>query len=281
MKANLRLLLLVLTCLLVSSTVAFGETTVKSMVKEHNFKVGPDVRYFEYVEDEADIEIAGYMYGISGEYAYHGISKENNYLMANIDFELLGGSLDYDGQTWGGEPISEDTKDLIIQLRGLIGFDMLLFKNQLITPFVGIGYRYWYDDIGGAGGYEREIQYMYSPVGIKTLHPLSDKWKMGLSAEYDIFLGGRVKSYLSNVNSDYNDPDVEQGFGDGYGLRASAYIKKLIKKGLSISIEPYIRYWKVDQSARADLTFNGNKIGEVYEPENEATSYGLHINFIF
>ena len=89
-----------LTCFLVSSTVAFGENTVKSLVKEHNFKVGPDVRYFEYVEEEVNVEMAGYMHGIFGEYAYHGISNENNKLMANIDLELLDGSLDYDGQTW-------------------------------------------------------------------------------------------------------------------------------------------------------------------------------------
>lgn len=280
MKAISKFCILIIMCVFMSATFSYGSTTAKKLVDVNNFKVGPDVRYFSYEEDEVNVKISGVMYGFGGEHTYHGISKGTNNLMTNTSFEYLAGNLDYDGQTQSGTSISEDTEDWIVQIRESVGYDFLLNKN-LITPYIGIAYRYWNDDIGGTGGYEREIKYWYSPIGLKTLHTLSEKWIWGLTGEYDLFWSGKVKSHLSDVDLGLNDPEVDQDFGDGYGLRFSAYLRRDLAKIFSLTFESYFRYWVIDNSDRADLTYYGSKVGYVYEPANDTTSYGLRINFRF
>ena len=259
----------------VEAEVPFVNKT-KPIVPKHSFGIGLETSYFDYEEDGL-MEEDGFMYGVVGSYIYHSDNK----LMINTSLKYSFGELDYDGQTWDGTPITEDTDDWIVECRGLVGYDYVLNGKHLITPFIGIAYRYWNDDIDGIGGYEREIEYLYSPIGFKTVSPLSDKWTWGLSAEYDLFWGGKVKSHLSDVDPGFNDPEVDQDFWDGYGLRFSVQFKRELTKNYALSIEPYIRYWDIDKSDTETLSSYGTPLGYVYEPENETMSYGLRLNFEF
>jgi hypothetical protein len=277
MKETLRICLLISICFFVLSTVAFGDD-IKPIVPKHSFGIGLETMYFDYEEEDIDMKEDGFMYGLIGKYTYHGDGK----LMINASLEYVAGDdLDYDGQTWGGTPLKEDTDGWIVQSRGLIGYDYVFNGKHLITPFIGIAYRYWNDDLGGIGGYEREIEYWYSPIGIKTVSPLPDKWTWGISAEYDLFWSGKVKSHLSDALAGLNDPEVDQDFGDGYGLRFSVRFERELTKNYALSIEPYIRYWDIDKSDTETLSYYGTPIGYVYEPENETTSYGLRLSFVF
>lgn len=284
MKVFLKSFLLLIFFLFVFVNISWAKgtaTQAKALVNAYSFKIGPDMRYVSYEEDSIDIEIDGFMYGVSGEIAYHGISDGKAPLMSILSVELLAGEMDYDGGTWGGDSVKADTDDWIFQARELLGYDFFVKGNHLITPFVGIGYRYWNDEIDGIGGYEREIQYWYSPIGVQTLSRLSDQWTLGLSAEYDIFWTGRVKSHLSDVSPGFNDPSVSQDFGDGYGLRFSADFTRKFSDRYSMVIEPYITYWDIDDSDLATLRFQGVPVGRVYEPANETLSYGLRVSFGF
>lgn len=257
-------------------------TKTPTLLPEHSFEIGLETMYYKYKEDYEegdDMEEDGFMYGLIGNYTYHHLDSK---LMMNASLEyFFADDLDYDGQTWGGDPVKSDTDAWMVECRGLIGYDFIFNGKHLITPFVGIAYRYWNDDIGGIGGYEREIEYWYSPIGIKTVSHLSNKWKWGISAECDLFWSGKVKSHLSDVDPGYNDPEVNQDFGDGYGLRFSARLERELTKNCALSIEPYIRYWDIDKSNTETLTYNGAPIGYVWEPENKTTSYGLCLSFVF
>lgn len=260
----------------VKTKVVFADGT-KPIMPEHSFGIGLETGYFDYKENGL-MEEDGFMYGVVGSYSYHSDNK----LMINTSLKYSFGELDYDGQTWSGTPITADTDDWIVECRGLVGYDYVLNGRHLITLFTGIGYRYWNDDIDTNGGYEREIQYWYSPIGVKTVSPLFDNWTWGLTAEYDLFWSGKVKSHLSDVLPGLNDPKVDQDFGDGYGLRFSVRFEKELKKNYALSIEPYIRYWDIDKSDTATLSYYGTpSVYYVYEPENETTSYGLRLNFEF
>jgi hypothetical protein len=276
MKKTLRNCLLISICFFVSSTVAFGDD-IKPIVPKYIFGIGLETMYFDYGEKSIDMEEKGFMYGLMGKYTYHGDNK----LMLNASLEYVSGELDYNGQTWRGIPLKADTDDWIVQSRGLIGYDYVFNGKHLITPFIGIASRYWNDVIGGIGGYEREIAYWYSPIGIKTVSPLSDKWTWGLSAEYDLFLVGEVKTHLNDVALGANDPEVDQDFGNGYGLRFSVRFERELTKNYALSIEPYIRYWDIDKSSTATITYDGKPIGHLHEPANETTSYGLRLIFVF
>ncbi|MGD8549303.1 MAG: autotransporter outer membrane beta-barrel domain-containing protein [Desulfobacterales bacterium] len=255
--------------------VACADNT-ELMIGENTFQFGFDIRYLDYEEDGL-IEEDGLMYGIAGSYIYHG----NNKLMFETSFSLVFGEIDYDGQTQSGTPLKADTDDWIFEWRGLIGKDYRFKSSSIITPFMGIGYRYWNDDIDASGGYEREIQYWYLPVGVKTISPLNGNWTWGISLEYDLFLGGKVQSHLSDVQPVYNDPENDQDFGDGYGLALSLKFNRNLSNSYGFSIEPYIRYWDIDESDTSTLTSYGIPIAYVVEPDNETIAYGLRLNITF
>ena len=246
------------------------------MLSESSFKIGFDTRYFDYEEDSL-MEESGWMYGIVGSYIYHG----NNKLMFETSFSYVFGEIDYDGQTWSGTPLGADTDDWIFEWRGLIGKDYRLKGSSIITPFMGIGYRYWNDNIDASGGYEREIQYWYLPIGVKTISPLIGNWTWGMSMEYDLFLGGEVKSHISDIHPAYNDPENDQDFGDGYGVGFSLQFNRKLSNNYGFSIEPYIRYWDIDESDTSTLTEYGIPIDYMVEPENETIVYGLRLNITF
>lgn len=265
------------------SSFTFAATNVDSLVDKYNFKVSADFRYLSYEEYDIGVELDGALYGVLGEFTYHGISNWDNHLMAGIDFEVLGGSLNYTGSTWGGTSLEEDSDDFLIETRGLIGYDYSMDNTKIITPFTGIGYRYWNNNIDGFGGYEREVQYLYAPIGIKTVGSLGNNWKGGSTTEFDLFLGGKVKSHLSDVNSKYNDPEVKQDTFNGYGFRVSIYFTREFKdRGYSLSFKPYMRYWDINESDKEPLIENGKLTGNyVVEPENTTLSYGLRLSLSF
>ncbi len=205
----------------------FDKTAKESMTAEiiskHSFEIAPVIYRFEYEEPSLMSE-KGFMYGVVGKYAYNSRN-----VMFGLSIEYAVGELDYDGSTWAGVPLKADTEDYILEFRSLIGGNIHKGRSK-ITPFIGFGVRYWNDTIKGSGGYEREIIYYYSPIGVKTTSPLSDRWFWSLNAEYDLFWKGQVKSHLSDVDPGYNDPEVNQNFGDGFGIRISLQFKNKISK---------------------------------------------------
>jgi hypothetical protein len=246
------------------------------MLPESSFNIGFDTRYIDY-EEEGLMEEEGWMYGIVGSYIYHG----NNKLMFETSLSYVFGEIDYDGQTESGTPLKADTNDWIFEWRGLIGKDYRLRDSGIATPFIGVGYRYWNDDIDASGGYEREIQYWYVPIGVKTIGTLIGNWTWGVSIEYDLFLSGEVKSHISDIHPAFNDPENDQDFEDGYGVGLALQFNRKLSDNYGFSIEPYIRYWDIDESDISTLTEYGIPIAYLVEPENETTVYGLRLIITF
>ena len=146
---------------------------------------------------------------------------------------------------------------------------------------MGFGLRYWNDTAQGSGGYEREILYLYSPIGFKLAGPVSSKWSWGFSGEYDLFWKGWVTSHLSDADPGFNDPENHQSFGDGFGIRFSIQFRHHVSERFSWYIEPFFRYWDVEQSDYAILTYYGTPFDYVYEPENNTLCYGITVGFGF
>ena len=262
----------------ITRTETFGKRIddKAKLLPKNSFKLGLDGRYLEYEEKDV-MEEDGWLYGIVGRYIYHG----SNNFMFETSVNYVFGELKYDGETWGGTPVEEDADDWIIEGRVLFGGDYRINNNNAVTFFTGVGYRYWNDEIDAPGGYEREIQYWYLPIGIKTISSLNNSWTCGMSIEYDLFLSGEVKSHLSDIDPSLNDPKNDQDFGDGYGIKFSLKFDKKLTGDAGVSIEPYITYWDIDKSDTATLTYYGTPIGYGFEPANETIAYGLQLNISF
>jgi len=246
------------------------------LLPEHIFKVGPEISYIRYKEPNI-MEEKGVMYGISTSYAYH---SRQNILMLGLEGVFSYGKVDYDGATVIGTPVTIDNiPDYMLEFRGLIGIDLPV-KASYITVYTGIGYRYLNDDFHeeSSGGYERESNYLYSPIGLKITAPLGNDWSFGATAEGDIFWNGTQKSHVEDIDNGFNTVANDQD--KGYGLRGSVSFQKKLNT-LWIEIEPFIRYWNIKQSDPEVLKFNGIPIAVIAEPRNHSTQYGVMLLIAF
>lgn len=235
----------------------------------HTWELAPEVYHFTYKEPNV-MKDTGMMYGITGSYAYH------NNVMLKIEGRGAWGKVDYSSEDSGS---TDNISDFTFEARLLAGYDIPLSSFSVLTPYIGFGYRYLYDDFGGhtttAGraGYDRASNYYYSPVGIMSLHSLGKGWSIGATAEYDVFWRGRQKSYMSDVPG-YDNITNDQN--RGYGARGSLLVQKS-GKDFSILFEPFIRYWNISTS---DATTD--RAGRVwYEPDNNTTEAGARIGIRF
>lgn len=242
-------------------------------VKIHTFELSPEFSYIVYKEPEVTVKERGKMYGLVGSYTYH------NKAMVKVEGRGSVGGVDYSDS---GK--IDNIRDYILEIRGLVGYDFSISKSFIITPFIGIGYRYLNDDSSGktsttgAYGYERESNYLYSPIGIGLIANLGKNWFIGGTGEYDCFWWGKQKSHLSDVDPGLNDVSNRQK--NGYGLRGSIALQE---KGKTVEVEfgPFIRYWNIKESVTATLTYYGIPVGYAWEPKNHSTEVGLMLGIKF
>lgn len=242
-------------------------------VQDLGIEIGFDTSHITYTEPGVMKE-KGYMYGIDLAFTYRGwiplTSIDVNKYMLRIDARGSMGQVDYTSNSSG---TMNNIDDYMLEFRGLAGYDFLISDNSIITPYIGYGIRYLNDDMShrvtttGAYGYEREITYFYSPIGIETHTAMENGWSISLKMEYDYFLEGNAKSHLGSVPGYYDIKNNQKG---GYGLRSSL---RLRKKGVKadFAIEPFIRYWNIRDSKTTT-----DPIGRVWqEPKNTSKELGV------
>jgi hypothetical protein len=232
------------------------------------WELGPEISYITY--REPGVVEKGMMYGISGFYAYH------NKLMLKVEGRLSYGLVDYKGTG-----TMQDIPDYMSEFRGLVGYDFSISKASILTPYIGIGYRYLNDDSSGmissTGylGYDREISYFYSPIGIEWITNLKNGWSIGPTVEYDIFWWGRVISHLTDTGLWLMDSSNDQT--EGYGIRGSIKFQKKCKR-LDLILEPFIRYWNINQSKYAyNIYLPTSEVYTIWEPKNNSTEFGCKL----
>ena len=222
--------------------------------------VGIELYSFKYREPGL-MEDTGLFYGVKGS-AYY-FTESPVFFGGDARFSL--GEVDYDGQTWGGSPLSfSGIDDWSFELRGVLGMGAQRTDDEMIKVYVGLGYRYLNDDSSPfPGGYERESNYFYSPLGVDYTRQLSRKWSVGVSLEYDFFWSGLQRSHLY--------PGllvVENDQKDGYGIRGAV---RLIRER-RLFLEAFVRYWDIDES---DVQWG------LVEPANETTEIGVLVGMTF
>jgi len=63
-------------------------------------------------------------------------------------------------------------------------------------------------------------------------------------------------------------------------LRGSFKVSKEWRK-VAVQFEPFIRYWKIQESDSDDMTIWGIPVGEAYEPKNNSTEIGAALKVRF
>lgn len=209
----------------------------------------------------------GSMFGILGSYGIYG-----DY-MIKFEGSYSEGLVDYTGSG------SDEAYDHIIELRELGGKNIKREDGSIVTPFVGLGYRYLNDDMAysisttGYSGYEREQSYFYSPLGFEYSNKqLKNGWTMGGSMEYDVFWQGINHTNLSTIPGYY---DITLNQYKGHGYRFSLRFTKESPDKHTYMIEPFFKHWNIDDS---DITIDLD--GDMFvEPQN--TSDEIGVNFLW
>ncbi len=239
-------------------TTTHRPVEVPSGMPDKNWSLGINSGFVHYSEPGLMQEY-GNLFGINASYSK---TTDDRSVFGRVEYEGLFGTLTYDGGNKHG-PVSMPSHDSLHSLRGVTGLNWALNDVVRFAPYTGLGGRYLDDIIDGPGGYERQISYLYLPIGMETHLGVIDSWKLTLKTEADIFLAGTAHTTLSDVNPDL--PDLDNSQNSGFGWRASLSSMHKINQ-IVVKLEPYIQSWNINQS-KVDRGF--------IEPDNNSTLIGL------
>jgi hypothetical protein len=238
-----------------------------SMTTRKGWEVGGQVSKYRYEEPDVAVKITGNFAGATGAYTFTDASR---HIFTRIDGRLAYGKTDYEGSgTQTGVP------DTIFETRAVVGMDFFSGPGVTLSPYLGLGYRYLYDDSRGytstnAVGYRRYSNYLYAPLGLTTRFDMGGKWILAPTVEYDVFLQGRQASKLSDTNIGFSDVTNNQNHGRGY--RASLMVQKD-----HWAFGPWMNYWSIKDSdiQPVGLGFAG------LEPRNWTREYGVELKYLW
>jgi hypothetical protein len=257
--AALRFFLITASLCLIASTSRADENNI--------YRVGASLGWVNYLEP-GYISFYGFMLG------GHGLAEIKTPSVFDFRFEgdAYYGIIQYDGavedQFKNVTPLKAGANDYIIVARAKPELALLGRSESNIFLNAGFGYRYLNDRVNSTSGYQREVAYLFFPVGTRTEFRLNDRVSLGADLEYDFLWYGKVKSHLSDANA--SNPDAINTQNSGYGFRALLEFKMLTHLG-SLSVKPYYQWWSIDLSDRAPYVNNQVLI----EPKNSSSMGGV------
>ncbi|HKB61955.1 MAG TPA: hypothetical protein VKD03_03695, partial [Burkholderiales bacterium] len=161
-------------------------------------------------------------------------------------FFRVDGRESYGALKYQGSGTQDSVPDLIVEARGVAGLDFFPWNRVSLSPYLGLGYRYLYNDSRGytstnAAGYQRYSNYLYAPAGLTIRFDLGNRWVLAPTVEADIFILGKQKSQLSDANLGFNDVTNTQKGGSGY----RAY---LMVENDHLAFGAWMHYWDINDS---------------------------------
>ncbi len=256
-------------------------TELVESLKPPSWEIAPEISHFTYREPGV-MKDDGTFYGVVGSYTRRRLRSGDpaqsdpnsndsvSWSTVKIEGRLSFGEVDYDGSYMDGTPLhTSGTDDFLLDVRVLWGreWQPVRFPDAF---YAGLGYRYLNDDSSEqAGGYLRESNYLYIPLGSRADFELRDRWSLGLTGEFDVLLVGYQISHLDDV--DPGSPRVRNWQWPGFGVRGAVALRHR-SRSLDVAISPFVRYWWIGESDVSD---------GYYEPENNTFEYGLSAVFRF
>ena len=250
----------------VSGAAPAQETTPSNpLLTRRGWEAGGQIANYHY-EEPNFAKLTGNRGGAVGAYTF----TSPNRVYTRIDLRASYGSLKYEGSG-----TLDDVPDWISEARAVVGRDYLMGNSAALSPYIGLGYRYLYNDLRGysstgAVGYQRVSQYVYVPVGLTARFRTGERWVIAPTVEYDAFLGGRQYSKLTDTGIGYSDASNRQHDGRGY----RAYL--MLESG-HWAFGPWLHYWKIKDSDIVPIGLGYTAM----EPANWTREYGVELRYRF
>lgn len=211
-------------------------------VSSVSLEIGPEMEFLSYHEEGA-LKNQGALFGCYANMCFNPASPFSFQTFASF----VGGNLRYDGQSFDGHDLDFDVPSFLANIRTLAGFS-LGSGQVVITPFVGLGLRYFNEDLKWDyhDGYRRETTWFYTPIGL-AMTVTASTWTYGARAEYDLFWIGQ--NYNRDVPlGDGTSRNVSVRQDTGYGMQASVFAQTPLNRFLYLTIEPFLNYWDINSS---------------------------------
>lgn len=254
------------------------------------WEIGPDAYFYQY-EEPGVMELDGLMYGVLGRVSWliprmreihrdegeAGPLFKDDLLVFRIEGRYAVGEADYDGALLDDTPYKVSGIDSSsYEFRLLAGYAPGVQHDRMTAFYIGFGYRFKDDDSSfDPAGYKRESTYRYIPILLEHTRTLQNGNDLAFTVEYDHLMSGEQVSDLTSVGGDKLTNDQSSG----YGLRGSVAYSGSAQR-FDWVIEPYIRYWDIDDSDVALLT-DGVSVMGFYEPENNTVELGVSARMVF
>ncbi|HEU0264399.1 MAG TPA: hypothetical protein VFR01_01580 [Geobacterales bacterium] len=228
----------------------------------------------EFDKGKRLLEESGYRFGLG--FAAQGLGGQysESGLAFKVNFNILAGGVDYDGQTQTGLPAKTDVTYIGTRLEGDLGW-RFGDRQSSIEPFIGLGNRWWarylHDttthDTGGnpvaVEGYTEYWQTVYTRLGGRLSFRLDDQSRL-------FFEGGARYPFYTANNVDFNNggwttvhpkgswsPFAEAGFRIGAFRPSISYEEQHFRKSDAVGM-----------------------FG-VYQPESKEQIVSLNLGFAF
>jgi hypothetical protein len=236
------------------------------LLTRRGWEVGGQLAHYHYEEPDF-AKLIGTRGGIVGAYTFpRGWDR---------GFFRVDGRGSYGALKYQGSGTQDSVPDFIIEARAVAGMDFPAGSGVSFSPYLGLGYRYLYNDSRGytstnAVGYRRYSNYLYAPAGVTIRFDLGNRWVLAPAAEADIFIVGKQRSQLSDANLGFNDVINTQERGNGHRM----YL--MVEKD-HVAFGAWWHYWHINDS---DVQPIGRGRGG-REPENWTRESGLELRYRF
>lgn len=241
---------------------------------ENGFSVSAEGSYFEFDQPGTSRE--------NGPMARFGGSYTTEYFDTHFtaDLRLGVGVNDFTSGTEGNiDSIVNESSEL----RLLALQDVPISPTITLEPFLGLGYRVFFDSAGGStssnGGIavDRLTQSLYLPFGVIVSVPFNDII-FKPSVEYDFLIDGNVNSFTRGVAGIQDDFNNNLSEGNEVRVRLDTEVETTNGKLL---FGPFIRYTSTRASDLAPLDVNGQTIAFVFQPISHTIEGGFEVELHF
>lgn len=191
--------------------------------------------------------------------------------------KLYGGSVNYDGQTWGGTPVTTDTGYSGLQNEGSLTWRYPLPSGLLLDLKTGLGWDRWRRSIKNPFSNSDQVEVydiFYLKIGPGVSYPGYRNQRLWMN------FGGKLPFYtfedaqINRLGFDQNPPLHP-------GKQVSLYLSMGYQLNSSWEIAAVYDSYRFSPSQKESVTQNGTPVGTVIQPESSLDLYGIHASYRF
>ncbi|MDQ7780060.1 MAG: autotransporter domain-containing protein [Planctomycetota bacterium] len=265
--------------------VVFGQSVLAQETEEDKLsnalELGVLYYNFDYAEDidgPGKSTEEGWLPGLHLGYRYEGA---DNGLYGRLLFEWTDWETNYDGTTQAPDydPVEDQTENTMITVESNIGYT---FKpgDLHITPYTGLGYRYWDRDLGNLGNpFSEEYSWWFVPLGVRADWLASEDLTIALDVSVNFMFAGNIAVNLSEADPLFDDEESDLGNKDGWKVELPVTYR--FDEQWALVVTPWYEYSEIGKGDEFTVMYGGVPVGIGWEPASETEQYGVYLGIEF